>query len=105
MSGMHVLTLACRDQPGITAKVTSYLFDKGGNIIEAQQFNDIDVGDFFMRVAFDVSAAAADGDSHLPPGAKAVDYSLARDVVNPPAARDTQIIVIKARNFAQLECR
>jgi formyltetrahydrofolate deformylase len=60
MSGVHVLTLACRDRPGITARVTSYLFDKGGNIIEAQQFNDTDDGDFFMRVAFDVSAAGAD---------------------------------------------
>jgi formyltetrahydrofolate deformylase len=57
MSGVHVLTLACRDRPGITAKVTSYLFEQGGNIIEAQQFNDTEDGDFFMRVAFDVGPA------------------------------------------------
>ena len=53
MPGVHVLTLSCRDRPGITAKVTSYLFEQGGNVIEAQQFNDTEDGDFFMRVAFD----------------------------------------------------
>ena len=57
MPGVHVLTLACRDRPGITAKVTTYLFSQGGNVIEAQQFNDAEDGDFFMRVAFDLGPA------------------------------------------------
>ncbi|MEQ1543223.1 MAG: formyltetrahydrofolate deformylase [Novosphingobium sp.] len=47
-----ILTLSCRDRPGITARVTGYLFQCGGNILEAQQFNDQDDGDFFMRVEF-----------------------------------------------------
>ncbi len=54
---VQVLTLSCRDRPGITARVTSFLFEKGGNVIEAQQFNDLDGGDFFMRVAFDPGPA------------------------------------------------
>ena len=53
MAEVHILTLSCVDQPGITARVTGYLFEIGGNIIEAQQFNDLEDGDFFMRVAFD----------------------------------------------------
>ena len=53
MAEVHILTLSCSDQPGITAKVTGYLFERGGNILEAQQFNDQDGGDFFMRVEFD----------------------------------------------------
>jgi formyltetrahydrofolate deformylase len=57
MSEVQILTLSCRDQPGITARVTSYLFDKGGNVLEAQQFNDLAGGDFFMRVAFDPGPA------------------------------------------------
>lgn len=57
---VQVLTLSCRDRPGITARVTSFLFEKGGNVIEAQQFNDLDGGDFFMRVAFDPGPADAD---------------------------------------------
>ncbi len=53
MAEVHVLTLSCRDRAGITARVTGYLFDQGGNILEAQQYNDQAGGDFFMRVAFD----------------------------------------------------
>ncbi len=57
MSEVQILTLSCRDRPGITARVTGYLFDKGCNIIEAQQFDDLEGGDFFMRVAFDPGPA------------------------------------------------
>ena len=57
MPDVQILTLSCRDRPGITAKVTGYLFEKGGNVLEAQQFNDEDGGDFFMRVAFDSGPA------------------------------------------------
>ncbi|MBM0170785.1 formyltetrahydrofolate deformylase [Altererythrobacter sp. C41] len=51
-----ILTLGCADRPGITAQVTSFLFERGGNILEAQQFNDQEGGAFFMRVAFDPGA-------------------------------------------------
>lgn len=52
MSDRLILTLSCCDRPGITARVTGLLFDLGGNILEAQQFNDLEDGEFFMRVAF-----------------------------------------------------
>ncbi|QDH33148.1 formyltetrahydrofolate deformylase [Porphyrobacter sp. YT40] len=55
--GPLVLTLACPDRPGITARVTGFLFERGGNILDAQQFNDrAEAGGtdrFFMRVVFD----------------------------------------------------
>ena len=57
MSEVQILTLSCRDRPGITARVTTFLFEKGGNVLEAQQFNDLEDGDFFMRVAFDPGPA------------------------------------------------
>jgi formyltetrahydrofolate deformylase len=53
MSGAQILTLSCRDRPGITARVTGYLFERGANILEAQQFGDPADGTFFMRVAYD----------------------------------------------------
>jgi formyltetrahydrofolate deformylase len=53
MPEVQVLTLSCEDRPGITAAVTSYLYEQGGNILEAEQFNDQDEGRFFMRVEFD----------------------------------------------------
>ena len=57
MGDVQILTLSCRDRPGITARVTGYLFDQGSNILEAQQFNDQDEGSFFMRVEFDPGGA------------------------------------------------
>lgn len=60
-----VLTLACADRPGITARVTGFLFERGANILDAQQFNDRgEAGGtdrFFMRVVFDPDGATAEG--------------------------------------------
>ena len=58
-STAQILTLSCADRPGITARVTGYLAEVGGNILEAQQFNDEDGGRFFMRVEFDPGQANA----------------------------------------------
>ena len=52
MSGPYVLTLSCLDRPGIVAAISSYLAQCGGNILEAQQFDDAETGRFFMRVEF-----------------------------------------------------
>ncbi len=57
MAEAQILTLSCPDQPGITAAVTIYLFEIGGNILEAQQFNDQDEARFFLRVEFDPGSA------------------------------------------------
>jgi formyltetrahydrofolate deformylase len=53
-----MLTLSCKDRPGITARVTGHLFELGGNIREAQQFNDPISGAFFLRVEFDLDGDA-----------------------------------------------
>ena len=52
MTDRLILTLSCQDRPGITARVAGLLFDHGGNILEAQQFNETEDGEFVMRVAF-----------------------------------------------------
>jgi len=57
MTEVQILTLSCHDKPGITARVTGYLFEHGSNVLEAQQFNDQDEGSFFMRVEFDPGSA------------------------------------------------
>jgi formyltetrahydrofolate deformylase len=56
----HILTLSCANRPGIVAKVSAALFDGGFNILDAQQFDDTETGDFFMRVEF--NAASEDSD-------------------------------------------
>jgi formyltetrahydrofolate deformylase len=55
-STRHILTLSCVNRPGIVAKVSATLFDGGFNILDAQQFDDIKTGDFFMRVVFNAGA-------------------------------------------------
>ena len=57
----YVLTLACPDRPGLVAAVTGRLFQLGGNIREAQQFNAVDSGRFFMRIGFDCAGTDAAG--------------------------------------------
>ncbi|CAA0087297.1 Formyltetrahydrofolate deformylase [Starkeya nomas] len=54
----YVLTFSCPDRPGIVAAVASFLFEHGGNILEAQQFDDTESGRFFMRVMFDREAGS-----------------------------------------------
>ena len=62
-SARHILTLSCANQPGIVAKVATALFDGGFNILDAQQFDDTETGDFFMRVVFNPAAPHAEIES------------------------------------------
>ncbi|MET3664335.1 formyltetrahydrofolate deformylase [Caulobacter sp. 1776] len=55
-----ILTLSCPDQRGIVAKVSAFLFERGCNILDAQQFDDQETGQFFMRVVFDADDADRD---------------------------------------------
>lgn len=58
MGENYVLTLACADQPGLVLAVAQHLFERGGNILDAQQFDDPSTGRFFMRVVFQQIAPA-----------------------------------------------
>jgi formyltetrahydrofolate deformylase len=58
-----VLTLSCPDRPGIVAAVSAFLFNKGQNILDAQQFDDVETGRFFMRVVFEAATSAPSLDS------------------------------------------
>ncbi|MBS0958985.1 MULTISPECIES: formyltetrahydrofolate deformylase [Acetobacter] len=49
-----ILTLSCPNRPGIVAAISKKLFDIGGNITEAQQFDYTEGGQFFMRIVFDI---------------------------------------------------
>jgi formyltetrahydrofolate deformylase len=54
-----ILTLSCPDKHGIVAAVSTFLFEQGCNIIDAQQYGDVATGVFFMRVGFDVGSNGA----------------------------------------------
>ncbi len=81
-----VLTLACPDRPGITARVTGFLFERGANILDAQQFNDrAEAGGtdrFFMRVVFDPDGSTAEslrGDFAGLAGEFGMEWKMARE--------------------------
>jgi formyltetrahydrofolate deformylase len=48
----YILTLSCPDRIGIVHNVTGWLLGLHGNIIDAQQFGDLDTQRFFLRVHF-----------------------------------------------------
>ena len=48
----YILTLKCPDRPGVVHAVSGFLLGHGCTIVESQQFNDREVGTFFMRVEF-----------------------------------------------------
>jgi formyltetrahydrofolate deformylase len=56
-----ILTLTCRDRPGLVHDVSGVLLKHGGNIVENAQFGDIDTGLFCMRTEFDVPEVNSDG--------------------------------------------
>ena len=51
----YVLTLSCPDQPGLVYAISKFLKEQGCNIVESKQFEDREVGTFFMRVQFEPS--------------------------------------------------
>lgn len=62
-----ILTLSCPDAKGIVYAVSGLLYQAGCNIIDSQQYSDLDgedaTGLFFMRVHFEAPAHLADADT------------------------------------------
>jgi formyltetrahydrofolate deformylase len=98
MAAPLLLTLACPDRPGITARVTGFLFERGCNILDAQQFNDRagnGGGDrFFMRVVFDPDGTSAET-LRAEFASLASDYAMAWKMVREDRPRRTIILVSK----------
>ena len=55
-----VLTLSCPDRPGVVSAVSTFLAHNGQNILDAQQFDDIETNKFFMRVVFTAADLAVE---------------------------------------------
>ncbi len=48
----YVLTVTCPSTRGIVAAIANYMADSGCNITDSAQFDDLETGQFFMRVSF-----------------------------------------------------
>lgn len=90
-----ILTLSCADRPGIVSRVASFLFDRGGNIIDAQQFGDVETDRFFMRVVFEVGETSAEAlrESFAPIGA---EFGMNWTLRDPKVRRKVMILASQA---------
>jgi formyltetrahydrofolate deformylase len=46
------LLVSCRDRTGLVAALSAFVFENGGNIIDADQHADLETGLFFMRLCW-----------------------------------------------------
>jgi formyltetrahydrofolate deformylase len=79
-----LVTLVCRDQPGIVHAVSGAIVEAAGNITESQQFSSDDTGTFFMRLQVESSASREAFAAALAPVAERYDATWQLDVVGRP---------------------
>lgn len=95
----YVLTLSCKDRPGIVAAVTAELAAIGANIAESAQYRDRASNDFFMRIAFEAEAAreAIDKALHAP-----VERLAMKTALHDAATRPKIIVMVSKFDHAML---
>jgi formyltetrahydrofolate deformylase len=96
MATPFLLKLSCPNQPGIVARVTAELFAKGGNILEAHQFDDTETGAFFTRIVFNLDDERNVGKLVDSFGPIAEQYRMDWEIRPRNAARKVLILVSKA---------
>jgi formyltetrahydrofolate deformylase len=87
--------LSCPDRPGIVAAVSTLLAQRGGNIVESQQFGDQATCRFFMRVQFTVVGGQPD-DLRAALAGLAPEFSLEWDLYDTAVLPRVLILVSKA---------
>ncbi len=63
MRDSAVLLIDCPDRKGLVARVSGMLYERGANILHADQHQDHDLGLFFMRVEFGLDVPECDGEA------------------------------------------
>ncbi|MCU1579453.1 MAG: purU [Rhodoglobus sp.] len=79
-----ILTLVCKDRPGIVHAVSGAIVEAAGNITESQQFSSDDTGRFFMRLQVESRASRAVFEAALAPVTKKYGMTWELDVVGRP---------------------
>jgi formyltetrahydrofolate deformylase len=63
MNDVGRLVVSCSDRPGIVAAVSRFLFERGANILQSDQYTtDPEGGEFFMRTEFSLAGLDDDAD-------------------------------------------
>jgi formyltetrahydrofolate deformylase len=89
-----ILTLVCKDQPGIVHAVSGAIVEARGNITESQQYSSADTGTFFMRLQVESSIDAAGFEAAIAPVTTRYGMTSQLDVVGRPLR--TLVLVSKA---------
>ena len=89
----HILRIDCPDEPGLVHKITGVLFNAGYNVLNNQEFVDLEAKHFFMRTAFEGPAAPDRVVSYL-------EQILPRESVVKLVAAERQTIVLLATTEA-----
>jgi formyltetrahydrofolate deformylase len=71
MKDTAVLLIDCPDRKGLVARVATLLYERGANILHADQHQDHDLGLFFMRVEWALNGS--DDSPCEPPSGQAAD--------------------------------
>lgn len=88
-----LLTLSCRNQPGIVAAIATTVFNLGGNITDASQYDDAEANRFFMRLVFAADGAVDAVRAAL--GAVAANYAMDWDLRRRDVPRKVLLMVSK----------
>jgi formyltetrahydrofolate deformylase len=89
-----VLTLVCKDRPGIVHAISGAIVQAQGNITESHQFTSEDTGRFFMRLQIESPATQAELESKIAEVTKEFAMSWELDVVG--RKMKTLVLVSKA---------
>ena len=89
-----ILTLVCRDRPGIVHAISGAIVQASGNITESQQFSSSDTGTFFMRLQVESAIDAEGFERAISPVTEKYGMTWQLDVVGRPLR--TLVLVSKA---------
>jgi formyltetrahydrofolate deformylase len=90
-----ILTLSCPNRPGIVAAVSTHLAECGGDILEAQQFDDEENHRFFMRVEFQLFDEQRAGEFET--GLKTIAQALRMTWKLRPKRRRMKVLLLVSR--------
>lgn len=54
-NAMAILLITCKDHKGLVARVSGFIHEFGGNILDSDHHTDRETGDFLMRTVFDLA--------------------------------------------------
>ena len=86
-----IVTLQCKDQPGIVHSMTSAVLAAAGNIIENQQFTDSDTNVFVMRTRFETTQSLEEARSVISAGLAHLEPDLQ---IRPTDAKKRALVLV-----------